>query len=181
MQEYNIEIKNEKVKTYRVLTFFIVALNVLFFISSAFDSGQRKSSLISLGFILIYILYRFYKSKKDKHTFFFDEWIYFLLMILWVNNYLIAIICLILFLTYTISLQKIIYTFDTSLIKQKNFPWKKYQWSELSNVILKDNMLTIDLKNNKIIQAEIMSNDLNEKEFNAFAQSQLVHQQSAND
>ncbi|MEO6454162.1 MAG: hypothetical protein ABIN97_08830 [Ginsengibacter sp.] len=111
--------------------------------------------------------------KKDKQAFFFDEWIYFLLMLLWVNNYLMAIACLVLFLLYTISIQKIIYSFDTSFIKQKNFPWKKHEWSELSNVILKDNLLTIDFKNNKIMQAEIKDQDINEKEFKAFVKNQL--------
>ncbi|MEO6327939.1 MAG: hypothetical protein ABIO55_03365 [Ginsengibacter sp.] len=175
MQEFNFEIKNEKIKTYRLITLFIVILNILFFIYSLFDINQRKSALISLGFILIYTLYRFYKSKKERHFFFFDEWIYFLLMLLWVNNYLAAIICLVFFLLYTISLQKIIFTFDAAVIKQKNFPWKKHDWNELSNVILKDNLLTIDFKSNKLIQAEIVSNDINEKEFNAFAKRQLVY------
>lgn len=173
MPEFNIEIKNEKIKTYRLITLFIVILNILFFIYSLFDINQRKSALISLGFILLYTGYRLFKMKKDKHAFFFDEWIYFLLMLLWANNYLMAIVCLILFLLYTISIQKIIYRFDTSFIKQKNFPWKKHEWNELSNVILKDNLLTIDFKNNKLMQAEIINNGINELEFNAFAKRQL--------
>lgn len=173
MQEFNIEIKNEKIKIYRVITFIIVILNVLFFIYSLLDVSQRKSSLLSLAFILIYILYRFYKARKNKNAFYFDEWIYFLLMLLWVNNYLLAIICMILFLSYAISLQKIIFTFNKSYIRQKNFPWKKHEWNKLSNVILKDNLLTLDYRNNKIVQAEIVNEDIDEKEFNAFAKKHL--------
>ena len=102
-------------------------------------------------------------------------------MLLWVNNYLMAIICMLLFLLYTISIQKIIYSFDTSFIKQKNFPWKKHQWNELSNVILKDNLLTIDFKNNKLMQAEIINQDeaefnaLKKKSFNAFAKKAVIN------
>ena len=41
-----------------------------------------------------------------------------------------------------------------------------------ANVILKDNILTIDFKNNKLIQVEI-ENNINEIQFNEFARQQL--------
>lgn len=52
---------------------------------------------------------------------------------------------------------------------------KKYQWSALSNVILKDNLLTLDFKNNKVLQREIEPHisNVNEKEFNEFCAEQL--------
>jgi hypothetical protein len=53
------------------------------------------------------------------------------------------------------------------------FPPKKYQWSLFSNVILKDNILTLDFKNNKLIQAEIETKDVNEEAFNTFAKGQV--------
>ncbi len=80
---------------------------------------------------------------------------------------------MLLFLLYTITLQKFRYNFDSSIIEQKNFPWKKYKWNELKNVILKDDMLTMDFKNNKLMQAEIVNADIDESEFNAFAKKQL--------
>ena len=70
-------------------------------------------------------------------------------------------------------MQKSIYEFEPSFIKQRNFPWKKYQWRQLNNVILKDNLLTIDFKNNRLLQAEITNDDINEKQFNNFAKEQL--------
>ena len=126
MQKFEIEIKNEKIKSYKIITLLIVILNSLFFIFLIFKTSQSKSALISIGFVLFYTVYRFYISKKNKQSFFFDEWIYFLLMILWVNdNILLAITNLVLFLLYTISIQKIIYVFDSSLIKQKNFIYRQ--------------------------------------------------------
>ncbi len=53
---------------------------------------------------------------------------------------------------------------------------KKYKWSVFSNVVLKDNLLTLDFKNNKVLQREIephLSN-VNEKEFNEFCREQLI-------
>lgn len=52
-----------------------------------------------------------------------------------------------------------------------SFPSKWYPWEVIDQVILKDNMLTIDLKNNKLIQISISEKE-NEKleasEFNTY-------------
>lgn len=174
MQKFEIEIKNEKIKIYKTITLLIVILNSLVFIFLLVDISRFKNALISLCSLFLYAAYRAYKSKKNNQSFYFDEWIFFLLMILWANeNIFIAILNLVLFLLYTITIQKIVYTFDTSLIKQKNFPWKKYRWNELSNVIVKNNLFTMDFKNNKLMQAEIMNVEINETEFNDFARKQL--------
>ena len=59
-----------------------------------------------------------------------------------------------------------------------NYPYfidKKIDWKEVSNIILKDDILTIDLKNNKLLQAKISLAGVNpdEKEFNTFCAKQL--------
>jgi hypothetical protein len=62
------------------------------------------------------------------------------------------------------------------MISYPSFPQKKIEWNEVSNLILKDNILTIDLKNNKLIQHTIKENenkDLDETAFNIFIQQQL--------
>jgi len=53
---------------------------------------------------------------------------------------------------------------------------KKYRWSDLNNVILKDGLLTIDFKNNKLFQKEALDEeemDAAEAEFNAYCQQRL--------
>jgi hypothetical protein len=62
-------------------------------------------------------------------------------------------------------------------IRIKSFPKKTIKWFELNNVVLKDGLLTIDFKNDKIIQAEILpeeSNVTSETDFNQFCSQQLV-------
>lgn len=65
--------------------------------------------------------------------------------------------------------------FNNDEIVIAGFISKQYQWQELNNVVLKDNMLTMDFKNNKILQKETESDVSNEieKEFNAFCALQL--------
>jgi len=57
-----------------------------------------------------------------------------------------------------------------------SFPKKFYRWGSLSNVVLKDCILTVDFKNNKLIQKETQeeTTELEEKEFNEFCKKQLA-------
>ncbi|MCC6287850.1 MAG: hypothetical protein IT249_08195 [Chitinophagaceae bacterium] len=52
---------------------------------------------------------------------------------------------------------------------------KKYKWNEFTNVILKDNLFTLDFKNNKVLQREIEPyiSNVNEAEFNVFCAEQI--------
>lgn len=52
---------------------------------------------------------------------------------------------------------------------------KHYEWSEFKNLLIKDGLITLDFKSNKLIQKEIdgeVSADI-EKEFNEFCREQL--------
>ena len=52
---------------------------------------------------------------------------------------------------------------------------KSVSWDQLSNVMLKDGLLTIDYRSNKIMQAEIvdLAGMINEKDFNEFCSQRL--------
>ena len=76
-------------------------------------------------------------------------------------------------LLYKVSLQEIKFVFGHENIIKMNFPQKKLDWNLLNNVILKDNILTLDFKNNKLLQAEIEKNDINEIDFNSFAKTRM--------
>ncbi len=68
--------------------------------------------------------------------------------------------------------------FDNDGLTFNSFPSKSYRWNELANVILKDGLITVDFKNNKILQKELesdVSGDL-EKEFNEFCSRKLKEQ-----
>jgi hypothetical protein len=50
------------------------------------------------------------------------------------------------------------------------------EWKELSNVVKKDDLLTLDFKNNKLLQVEISQAESKEEDFNKFCQRQLAAQ-----
>lgn len=43
-----------------------------------------------------------------------------------------------------------------------------HEWGELNNIILKDNLITFDFKNNKLLQLNITENNIDENSFNTF-------------
>ena len=43
-----------------------------------------------------------------------------------------------------------------------------HDWSEFNNIILKDSLLTLDFKNNKLLQLNITENNVDEISFNTF-------------
>lgn len=66
--------------------------------------------------------------------------------------------------------------FDTEEIVFNSIPKKRYGWSVISNVVLKDGLITIDLKDNTLIQKEVnepVSKEI-ENEFNAFCKEQIL-------
>jgi len=57
---------------------------------------------------------------------------------------------------------------------------KKYPWSDFNNVMLKDGLLTLDFKDNRLIQKEAIEEDgpdADEDEFNAFCR-RIIPQKS---
>ncbi len=64
---------------------------------------------------------------------------------------------------------------DAAGITFNSFPATMHVWQNITNVVLKDNILTIDYKSNKFFQKEIETDvsEALEKEFNAYCGEQL--------
>ena len=106
-----------------------------------------------------------------------DEVAFFTLAGCWVvlQNYPIAGGCLLMGILYHFSLQKLKFVFNNIFIKKTNFPPLEYQWNQVSNVMLRDGILTLDFNNNKLIQIEVNNEtNISEVEFNEFAQQQII-------
>jgi hypothetical protein len=65
--------------------------------------------------------------------------------------------------------------FSAEGVVRNTFPRKTYQWYEIDNVVLRDNLFTLDLRNNRVIQKEldIAVDKKTEQEFNEFCTRQL--------
>lgn len=58
---------------------------------------------------------------------------------------------------------------------KKTFHNKTHDWSSFNNIILKDNLLTLDFKNNKVLQLELDKQaPLDEQQFNAYCAQKIT-------
>jgi hypothetical protein len=171
---FEITIKNDRIKSYRIISWLIFIPHIayfLFLISQGQNAGIKGLILIALGIGYRVILY--ITRKKPVYP---DPVFYFLMCLFWLTqeSYLLAAVVTVLDVFLVISMTKMVFIFTKYNIERKAFPYKKYSWQELDNVMLKDGILTIDFKDNKITQAEIdPATSIDERQFNSFASINL--------
>lgn len=180
--KYSFTLKDNNQKAYYLFTWFLFFLHVVaaaVFVLNTNNYGVKLDLYISLGFyVTISIGYYFFKNRnKALETF------SFILALLYGNFWLkhvgflaVFIFAMVYLLVTAVKGKSTTVAFTesgihlTRVFKTIVFPWK-----EMENVILKDNILTIDFKTNKIIQVEIVENSrmVDETEFNLFCKTQL--------
>jgi hypothetical protein len=182
MNKYTIILPDEKNRTYRLVTVLIAILNFAGFVYMKTHVNDGTSNFLTLfsGSILIGQLgnYWYFKKRRKENT------IQLLVAIS------IASICWLflgmigfglLDMTFAvlgfIAFRKLQLKFFDDKIEFPSFPKKQFLWDEVENLILKDNILTIDFKNNKLLQFTLLEADnenLNEADFNSFVQQKMI-------
>ncbi len=175
MQQFDITLVNEKERSFRLMIFFFAVLHLMFFIYLFFVERFKKDAILGLILLAVYIIYRVLECKHYKQRFSFSPG-FFLIYLLAYSLFWLAVIDTVLSILSTIALQKTIFNFSAERIETRIIPWKKYTWDEFNNVMIKDNFLTLDFKNNKLLQAKIANTDMDENTFNAFAAQQINKQ-----
>jgi hypothetical protein len=175
MQQFEIILKNDKVKLYRAIAKIFLLLNFTVFILLLFYKPYRYPSIAFLIAFLLYLLLRQFLFSKGHINNILDEFVFFIPAAGWLgmHSFVIGAGCILMGLLYKLSLQEIKFVFGHENIIKMNFPRKILEWNLLNNVILKDNILTLDFKNNKLLQAEIEKNNINEIDFNSFAKTRM--------
>lgn len=172
MKTVSIILKNEKEKAYKLIIKLFVVLHAAFFLYLLSDAGSRKEGIAGLVIVALYITYKLLVANTvyDRLPFESQVFIFFAIVLMpgWV-----CFIDIALSLLSSFALKRAVFNFTPRSIVKRNIPTKKYTWDQFSNVILKDNILTLDFKNNKLLQAEIEPANINEEAFNTFANEQL--------
>ncbi|MEJ7626013.1 MAG: hypothetical protein WKF35_04035 [Ferruginibacter sp.] len=181
MKTYSFLLPDERAKTYRYITLFILLINCFVFGFLFINaSDERTHSLSRFGLLLsvIYTFMYFVKSYTKYLSRYKLEVSFIVLGILWLvtGNLFFAGILLFCAIAGIYVSRKQMIIVSAEKIFYPSFPAKEFLWDEITNVILKDEVLTIDLKNNKLLQSVIVSeksNEINEEEFNSFCKVQL--------
>ncbi|CAN5811131.1 hypothetical protein BH11BAC4_BH11BAC4_15020 [soil metagenome] len=184
MRSFIILLPNEKAKTYSYVTLFMLLINCLVFGYVFFKAGDRVARNISLlgnisSFIsLISFLVNFFTGRFKNYR---PGISFIILSILWfmLGNYLLGVCTVLVALIGYYAKKKFNVLFTEDSITYPTFPQKIFGWNAVSNVVLKDNVLTIDLKNNKLIQSVVekeSAEQVDENSFNEFCRERLKSQ-----
>ncbi|MGE9313531.1 hypothetical protein ACLOAU_17910 [Niabella sp. CJ426] len=179
MPSYQFIIPNKKLVTYQVFSYAIILLNIagLYLLSPQQEAWGQGIYLLLLFLAVFRGIwdYRAYKKQKGLMS---NVLLLVIIALFWSRTeYNMGIwINLLLAGLYFISTRKLKIIVSEEGVSYPTFPAKIIPWSEISNLILKDDILTIDLKNNKIYQhlVEYTDNAANEPEFNDFCRTKLV-------
>jgi hypothetical protein len=177
MQHYEIILKNEKEKTHRFISGLLISVNfiTILLITIAADFKEKIPFAIAMAAVISIPLLHYLLSKKEKSIFSIP---FFLFALSWffTSYWWLGIVNLAFFILDVAASKKLRIEFSEHKIRFPSFFQRTILWSELTNAILKDGILTLDFKNNKIIQQHIekASASINEKEFNDFCIRQLT-------
>lgn len=157
-----------------ILCLFTMCFFVYFLIHNELETATY---IVTILVIIAQLVYNYFRKKQGKiinHSYAFSVCFVAWLTIPY-SNWLLAAMYFVSLLLET----QVKFPFEIGVnedgITIKAFPKKYFSWANFVNVIIRDNMLTMDFKNNRILQQETEDDvpfDLQD-EFNAFCKRQL--------
>jgi hypothetical protein len=185
---YEIEIPNEKAGTYNVVTFIIALINMLAFGYEYFNTTNKSGLVIvTAGAILSIVTFAFYclKIYPKKKGGFRIEIAFMVLAITWgINgNFWLALPMLIFAVLGFYTNKRSIIRFSETGIAYPSFPPKFFSWQQVDFVLIKDDILTIEIKDNRLFQFTLTKSEAGKTDassFNDFCRSMLQQQPMLN-
>ncbi len=176
---YSIIIANERYKTTKLVKFFFILLNAFAIIYVSLATDQPKRMIWAILAIIVVIGSMFSKNNIINKLFARSSIAaYIWLAIGWMamENYWMLLAVIVFAAINSMLKERYEIKFFENLITINTFPVKEIKWFELNNVMLKDGIITIDFRNDKLIQSDISAEESdtdNEEQFNNYCQQQL--------
>jgi len=173
LKTFAIEIPNERLKTYQKVAFIILTLNFLGFGYVFLRTIGNESFIAVAALILNAVPWLYFLLNKKHIKSPVIEFVFILSSFIWVyfGNIWMGIMLLLFAVMSFFTNKKTIVTVNDEGVIYPSFPVKKYLWSHITHVICKDDILTIDLKDNKLLQLNIdkkFAAEFDADEFNKF-------------
>jgi len=176
MKQFELVLKNEKEVSYKRISILLLVLNLVGILFIIYLKGFKNRGALIIAAIAVFAAFSslYFRNKNEKAIL---TGAFFLLSFAWIvaGYWVVGLLNFLFMILHIAALQKPIVSVSERQVIYPSFPKKKIDWQELSNLILKDGLLTIDFKNNRIIQQHIadISSTIDEKEFNDFCRQQL--------
>lgn len=179
---YSFTLKDNNQKAYKQFTWFLFFLHVIaaaVFVLNTNENKVKISIYVLLGFYaLLSTVYFFYRTHKIALET-FSLTMALLYANFWFQHVGIAamlIFALVYIVVAVVKGKRTTVVFSEEGIQlTRVFKTVLFPWTELANAVLKDDVLTVDFKTNKIIQVEIAETAIivDELAFNQFCTGQL--------
>jgi hypothetical protein len=175
-----VVLKYKNKKAVQLTGILLSALAILLFLFRSFQQSGTLINLLPFAVLLILFTWSVNKIRKKEKVRFFLLLIIagFGLIAIEPFNWIGFFYFLLAFLERFALLSPEI-GFSKDHVRFNGWPEKKYSWSEFTNIMLKDGILTMDFRNNKLFQKETDDSndpeyDGSEEEFNQFCIDQLA-------
>jgi len=186
--QYVVILKRESERTTDVLSFLLCLLSSILFLYSAaapiLGSGDADGQSYFLGGIAVVLLagviFNLANRRAGRARIRY-RYLLLLATLGWlampVLPWLAGLFVVLAFLEYQTK-RPLEIGFDSDRVVINTLIRRRYDWSAFSNIVLRDGLLTIDFKNNRLLQKEILDDDddeddADEKEFNDYCQARL--------
>lgn len=179
IQEYVVVLKNNNKKLAEQTGWLFSIFSILLFSFSLYQDPKNKVTYLFIAIITIMTAINVINKKQKRQLRFFS-----LLITAGIGVALstqltfIGILLLVAALIEKRTRAKREIGFSDAGIQFNFNKQRKIKWTDLNNVVLRDDLLTIDLKNNTIIQVEVDDEEdeeyeVGEDEFNTYCIKQL--------
>jgi len=176
--QYVVTLRRDNEKAVDIISFCLCFLSILAFIFEQINS-QKFNFFFSIAAALVGfgLIYNFFSAKKGVRVR-FKNWL-LIAGVFWLGmsylQWLSAVFFLLAFFEYQAKYPLEV-GFSNEMVVINTLFKRKIPWSDFNNVMLKDGLLTLDFKNNKLFQKEALDDDeddADEDEFNDYCRQQL--------
>lgn len=176
--DYVVTLKRENARKTDMVSFFLLLFSILIFSYTIYRYGFTVFLCFAILILLSGLLINLFSLQKSKELH-FRNWL-FIAGLLWLGMPFLQWL-FIPFIFFALLEAQAKYPLEIGFYSKgiviNSLFKKKISWTDMESVILKDGLLTLDYKDNTLIQKEVLDDDdsdADEDEFNEYCRSKLV-------
>lgn len=178
--QYVLILKKENPDQINYISFLLCFISWIFFLYFSYAYSRFSSLLFWVNWLIPIILFRNILQRRKGNKSLTYKYPLFITGCIWLAFPGMRWVAL-LFIVFILFDHQARYPLEIGVSDERvvinTFFRKRYDWSTFSNIVLKDGLLTLDFKNNKVLQKEIDIRDTEQNEFNSFCREQIEKRQ----
>jgi hypothetical protein len=181
--QYVVSLKSQNSRYIDILGLLLSIFSVVCFALELLRSaGVSLAYLIGVLAVLGFIIFNLTQQAKKRKVYYSRALL--LAGLVWMKmpyfQWLLFVFVILALLEYQAKYTIEIGFSDNEIVFNSMFK-RRYNWSQFTNVVLKDGLLTLDFANNRLLQREVEDDEddnADEDEFNEYCSRQLAKHQS---